>query len=53
MERLTPKEITINYLESIQKDRQAIGSLYRDYAIEEEIEVIEKAVKIVKESEGE
>lgn len=51
---LTAKEITIRYLESIKKDRQVIvGGLYRNLVIEEEIETIKKAIKIVRESEGE
>lgn len=52
----TPKEITINYLESIKKDRlSAIKTKIESakYGLISEIETLSKAIKIVEESEGE
>lgn len=58
----TPKEITIYYLESIKRDIEnafysldtiEVGEVESVYKMKEEIQTLENAIKIVKESEGE
>lgn len=58
----TPKEVTIYYLESIKRDIEnalysldtiEVGEVESVYKMKEEIQTLENAIKIVKESEGE
>lgn len=54
---LTPKEITINYLNSVYLDRRnalrGINSEFAAEEIKEELDCLARAAKIVMESEGE
>lgn len=58
----TAKEVTINYLESIKRDIEnafygidtiQIGEVEAFYKMKEEMQVIDSAIRIVEESEGE
>lgn len=53
----TPKEITVNYLKSIKKDLENISGasnlIGKSIMISRDIEAINKAIKLVEESEGE
>lgn len=58
---LTPKEITINYLKSIKKDREnsrnrlncTIDNVHARVGLSIDINVMDEAINVVKESEGE
>lgn len=50
----TPKEITINYLESIKKEKQNILYNFKfSLALLNDVKKIDRVIEIVKESEGE